>query len=185
MCLSNISDTAPDVPTTTGFAVTFFSLLNFLISSLRSWHFSIFSSSWSFTRASPGMAMSLILAYITCLSTKTISGLCASTNLSLCTWKSHRTLKLSSSATCSGVFVPSVRSSSAFPLSCQCIYSVMLSWHLLYSCCTNLLHSLVRWFTIFCCLFFILPYILAVWLLGLIYCYHLSGLSIHALKFFF
>ena len=58
MCLSNLSDTGPNAPITAGTTVTFFSFHNFLISSLRSWYFSIFSSSLSFTRASPGIAKS-------------------------------------------------------------------------------------------------------------------------------
>ena len=131
------------------------------------------------------MAMSMILASIACLFMKSMSNPRASTILSHFTLKSHRTFQLSFSTTRSGVFVPSVRSSSAFPLNCQCIYSVTSSWRLLYSCCTNLLHSLVGWFTLFCLLLFIHPYILAVSLLSLIHCYHLPGLSIHALKFFF
>ena len=68
---------------------------------------SIFSSSLSFTRGSPGIAMSLILASFAWLSTKMMSGLLASTILSHYTLKSHRTLK-----TCiffrlvCGMFVP-------------------------------------------------------------------------------
>ena len=42
MCLSNISDTAPNAPIKTGTTVTSFGFHNFLISSLRSWYFSIF-----------------------------------------------------------------------------------------------------------------------------------------------
>ena len=51
---SNISDTAPNAPITTGTAVTFFSFQNYFpFSSRRSWYFSIFSSSLPFTLASP------------------------------------------------------------------------------------------------------------------------------------
>ena len=116
-----------------------------------------------------------------------MSGPRASNILSHFTLKPHRTFKLSFCTTRSGVFVRSVRliASSAFPHICQCIYSVTLSWRPLYSSCTNLLHSLVGWFTLFCLLLFILPYILAVWFFRLIHCYHLPHLSIHALKFFF
>ena len=50
ICWSNISDTAPNALFTTGITVSFFSLHNFLISSLTNWYFSILSSSFSINK---------------------------------------------------------------------------------------------------------------------------------------
>ena len=124
MCLPNLSDTAPNAPITTGTTVTFFSFHNFLIFSMGSCYLSIFSSYLCLTRASPGMATSMIMAFFACLLTKTMSGPRASTILSHCTLKSHRNLKSSFSTTCSGEL--SVLSISAFPQSYQCTYFATL-----------------------------------------------------------
>ena len=96
------------------------------------------------------IAMSMILASFVCLLTTMMSVLLASTILSHCTLKSHRTLKPVFSTTCSGVCLYhwSARSSSAFPHSCQCTYRATLSCRLLYPCWANLQHSLVRWLTL-------------------------------------
>ena len=92
---SNKSDTAINAPITTGTTVTFFSFHNFPISSRRNWPFSIFSSSLSLTRASPGIVMSMILASFHLLINEDDfrPSIVASTILSHCTLKSHRTLK--------------------------------------------------------------------------------------------
>ena len=94
--------------------------------------------------------MSMILASFVCLSTTMMSVLLASTILSHCTLKSHRTLKPVLSTTCSGVCLYhwSARSSSSFPHSYQCTYRATLSCRLLYSRWANLQHSLVRWLTL-------------------------------------
>ena len=154
-CLSNISDIAPNAPITTGTTVTFFSFHNFLIPSLRSstWYtyFTIFYSSLSFTRASPGMAMSMTLTSIACLSTNAMSGLRVSTIISNCTLKSHTTLKpLFSTTRSGGVFVPLI-GPLKFCLSTQLPMhtSATLSWLLLNTCFANLLHSLIRWITLY------------------------------------
>ena len=57
----------------------------------------------SFSRASPWIAMSMILASFACLSTEMIYGVLASTILSHCTLKSYRTLKSPFSTTHSGI----------------------------------------------------------------------------------
>ena len=148
MCLSNISDTAANAPITTGTTVTFFSFHNFLISSLRSWYFSIFSSSLSFTHTSPGMAMSMILASIACLSTKKMSGLQTSIFLSHCTLKSHRTLKPSFSTTCSGICLYHLSSTKVLPFhtvanahTVRCCHGAPYI-HVVPTCCTHMLDGL-------------------------------------------
>lgn len=107
----------------------------------------IFSISLSFTRASPGMVMSMILASIAGLSTKAISGLYrASTILSHCTLKSHRALKPLFSTAHSGVCLYHflVYSSSVFPHSAHtephCHSTSCI--HVVPTCCTHFLGGL-------------------------------------------
>ena len=73
---------SPNAPTTIGTTVTFFSFHNVPIYSLswRNCYFPILSSSFSFTSASPGMPVSMILVSFACLSTKMMSGLLAGFN---------------------------------------------------------------------------------------------------------
>ena len=114
------------------------------------------------------IAMSMILASFVCLSTTVMSVLLASTILSHCTLKSHRTLKPVFSTTCSRVCLYhwSARSSSAYPHSCQLHtaphYHVAFCTHVGLTCSTrrstHLLgdlhflcaHPTLRWFWGFC-----------------------------------
>ena len=116
MYSSNISDTATDVPFTIGTTVTFVSFHNFPISSQWSWYFSVFSSFLSFTCTSPQIACWLSWPPLP----KMMSGLLASSILSHCTLKSHRTLKPVFFTTCKCLYHRSAHSSLAFPHSFQC-----------------------------------------------------------------
>ena len=59
--------TAPRSPITTGTTMTFRMRQTFAISSFKSWYFSYFSSSLSFTLSSPSMGTSIMTTSLSCL----------------------------------------------------------------------------------------------------------------------
>ena len=89
-----LTDTAQRAPITTGITMTFSKRQTFEISPFKSWYFSNFSSSLSFTLSSPGMAASIMTTSLSFLSIKTMPGLLVSIFRSHCV-KSHSKFSLS------------------------------------------------------------------------------------------
>ena len=150
---SNISDTAPNAAITFSTTISFFSFHSFPKFFRRIWDFSFFSSSLSFTCPSPGLTMSMILAFLACLSRKMMSGLLPSTTLSShCPLtKSRSTLKPSLSTTRSGVCLQQLfaLSSSTFPRSCKCRYRATYIIVMSLACCIRYLGYFVLSFRTF------------------------------------
>ena len=85
-------DIAPNAPTTTGITITSFMPHILAISFLSTLYFSIFPTSLSFNRTSPGMVTSTFLTSFLALSVTTISGRRASILVSHWIVNSHRIL---------------------------------------------------------------------------------------------
>ena len=147
---SNLLLTTPSAPTTTGTTSRCLIPHSLPISLIRSWYFSIFSPSFSYTLWSQGEAMSTMIALLFSFSTTTMSGLLASITWSHWMVISHKILHFSFSTTpsgwCSYHFSPLLM--SYLQQSFQWTNLAILSCLLLYSFCANILHSLRMWFIV-------------------------------------
>ena len=142
--VSNLLLTAPRAPTTTGTTSCCLIPHSFPFSLFKSWYFSIFSPSFSYTLWSDGRAISTIITLLLSLSTTTMSGLQASITWSHWMFMSHNILHLSFSTTPSGWWsyhfsrLQSVQWTNLAILLCL----------LLYSFCARHMHSLIMWFIV-------------------------------------